>query len=171
MQTASSLKPKRSLVRYVRLSVPLLAVILAAMQLVTYSTINPPTTAEVPASPEVRLLLRRACYDCHSNETVWPWYSRVAPMSWLLHSDVTEGRHAMNFSEWTSDPAKRRKLEEKIGKEVESGDMPLWFYLPLHAAARLSANDKQAILDWAKASLQRVDEKDHNSEEERQEFR
>jgi hypothetical protein len=156
MQTASSYKPKRSLARYVRLSVPLLAVILAAMQLVTCSTANPPTIAAVPVSPEVRLLLRRACYDCHSNETVWPWYSRVAPMSWLVHRDVTEGRHAMNFSEWTSDPAKRRKLEEKIGQEVESGDMPLWFYLPLHPAARLSANEKQAILDWVKLSSLRI---------------
>ena len=135
------------LIRYV---VPGVAVLLVAMQLVTCSRTNPPVIANVPVSPEVGGLLRRACFDCHSNESVWPWYSRVAPVSWLVWSDVAEGRQHLNFSEWPSDPAKQRQHFKSMQDEIQGGDMPLWFYLPLHSAARLSAAEKQTILDWAR---------------------
>ena len=138
---------KHSLARYV---VPSTAVLLLALQTVTCSRTNPAIVAQAPVSPEVSGLLRKACFDCHSNESVWPWYSRVAPVSWLVWSDVAEGRQHLNFSEWPSEPAKQRKHLKSIRDEIQGGDMPLWFYLPLHSAARLSSTEKQTILDWAK---------------------
>ena len=105
---------------------------------------NPPVTSE-PAwdSPETRTLFFRTCRDCHSNETVWPWYSNVAPVSWLVTSDVNEGREHLNVSEWD-------RTEEHHGDEaaemVEKDEMPLWFYLPLHPEARLSPADKKRLI-------------------------
>jgi cytochrome c551/c552 len=100
----------------------------------------------------VHAVMKRACYDCHSNETVWPWYSNVAPASWLLYNDVTGGRRAMNFSEWQQMPAAKQNHRRKdIWKEVKSGDMPLWFYLPLHPPAKLSDADKTILQAWSEA--------------------
>jgi len=123
--------------------------LLAASQLVRYERTNPPVTRDVAAPAPVAAVLRRACYDCHSNETVWPWYSRVAPVSWLVHSDVTDGRHHLNFSEWDRIPEELRtaKLRE-VGREVEGGDMPPSIYLPMHSAAHLSDGDKQLLKSW-----------------------
>ena len=111
---------------------------------------NPPVTAEVPASAEVRAILRRACYDCHSNETVWPWYSKVAPVSWLVARDVREGREELNFSTWDQYSTKQqvKKMGESF-EEVAEGEMPPWFYLPVHRDAMLSPQDKAALRDWA----------------------
>jgi hypothetical protein len=97
---------------------------------------NPPVLAE-PAwdSPETRALAVRACYDCHSNETHWPLYSRIAPMSWMIEKDVADGRAVLNFSEWGISPAP--EIEETV-EQVSTGKMPLPYYLLLHPEARLS---------------------------------
>lgn len=100
-------------------------------------------------SPETAALVHRACYDCHSNQTVWPWYAHVAPMSWLLERDVNGGRSHLNFTEWD----KPQRHAKDVADEVTKGDMPPWFYLPMHPAARLSAVDKQALIDGAAKSL------------------
>ena len=111
---------------------------------------NPPQTGEPPwNSPETKALIRRACFDCHSNETVWPWYSHVAPVSWLLQRDVNEGRSHLNFTEWNL-PQKHAK---DVASEVKQGDMPPWFYLPMHATARLTDVEKQAVIAGAEKSL------------------
>ena len=113
---------------------------------------NPPVTGEIDAPADVKAVLQRSCYDCHSNLTRWPWYAHVAPMSWLLHRDVVEGRRHLNFTEWDKVPAEKRpKRIAGCGKEVASGDMPLWFYLPLHPAAKLSDADKALLESWAKS--------------------
>lgn len=125
-------------------------VLFAGMQIIRPSRTNPPVTGEIQAPPQVQRVLRRSCYDCHSNETVWPWYSHVAPVSWLLYSDVSGGRHHMNFSEWKSlPPARRAKKQKAVGKEVKSGDMPPLYYLPMHSKARLSAADKRLLEKWS----------------------
>ena len=100
--------------------------------------------------------MHRACFDCHSNATVWPWYSHVAPVSWLLADDVKKGRKEVNFSEWGGYTQKRklRKLKE-ICDQVKEGDMPLKKYVPLHPASKLSDADRAAICDWAKAEAKR----------------
>lgn len=130
--------------------------LLVAAQFVPVPRSNPPVETEVPASPAVREVLQRACYDCHSNETVWPWYSRVAPASWLLAWDVNEGRDHLNFSTWNRlSAADRQHAFEEIGEEIESGAMPLPIYLPLHPDARLSDQDKAVLDAWARESMAR----------------
>ena len=106
---------------------------------------------EVLISPEVSKILRNACYDCHSNETVYPWYADVAPMSWLVIHDINEGREELNFSEWIPYSLKKKnhKLEE-IVEMVEEGEMPLKIYTPLHPEAKLSEQQKELLISWAK---------------------
>jgi hypothetical protein len=111
---------------------------------------NPPVESEVPAPPEVRRILERACYDCHSHETEWPWYGYVAPFSWLVAHDVSEAREHLNFSAWGRyDAKKQRKKLAEVWEEVEEGEMPLWYYLPLHPEARLGEADLRQIRSWA----------------------
>ena len=111
---------------------------------------NPPVTGDIGAPPEVAAVLRRACYDCHSHETVWPWYSRVAPISWLVAHDVREGREELNFSAWDRyDPAKRRKKLAKTVEEVDEEEMPPWYYALVHPDARLSAAERELVRAWA----------------------
>lgn len=127
-----------------------IVVVLLVIQLGQCERTNPPVTGEIDAPADVKAVLDRSCYDCHSNRTVWPWYSRVAPMSWLLYRDVMEGRRHLNFQEWDKVPAdKRARRIAACGREVKSGDMPLWFYLPLHPTAKLSDADKALIEKWA----------------------
>ena len=132
------------------------ALILFALLSVIFQVehINPPVTGEIEAPEKVMAILRRSCYDCHSNETVWPWYSYVAPTSWLAAKDVREGRDALNFSEWSDYNTKQQNYKRKeCGEEVEDSEMPLWFYLPLHPEAELSSEDKETILAWSKGEL------------------
>jgi len=127
-------------------------VFLIAIQLVPFglSHANPPVTQEPPwDSPATRELVRRACFDCHSNQTVWPWYSNVAPVSWLNQRDVNGGRSHVNFSEWN----KPQKHAEDVANEVRSADMPPWFYLPMHPPARLTAAEKQELIEGAGKSF------------------
>jgi hypothetical protein len=111
---------------------------------------NPPVQNNISADSEIQPILHRACYNCHSNETVWPWYSNVAPISWLLASDVKEGRHHVNFSTWEAytSEAKSHKLAA-IAEEVKSGDMPPWYYTLVHSEARLAPADRNAISNWS----------------------
>jgi hypothetical protein len=111
---------------------------------------NPPETKEpVWNSPATRELIRRACFDCHSNQTMWPWYSNIAPVSWLTQRDVNEGRRNLNFTEWDL-PQRHAK---DVSEEVKKGDMPPWFYLPMHPAAKFTEAEKQTLIDGAVKSL------------------
>lgn len=126
------------------------AVLLAGIQLVPVDRDQPPVTAEIKAPPEVRAILKTACYDCHSNETVWPWYSYIAPLSWRIADHVDHGRGNLNFSEWGLLPAdEREKLRNEIWEEVERGDMPLSDYLRMHPEARLSQEELVVLNTWA----------------------
>lgn len=127
-------------------------IIALLIQLVPFghSHTNPAITKE-PAwdSQQTADLFRRACYDCHSNQTTWPWYSNVAPVSWLLQRDVNEGRAHLNFSQWDQ-PQRHAK---DVARQVEGGDMPPWFYLPMHPRARLSDAEKQMLISGAEKTL------------------
>lgn len=130
--------------------ITVLAIVLVAIQFVPVDRTNPPVETEVPATPEVRAVLRRACFDCHSNETVWPWYSRIAPVSWLMARDVHEARGEMNFSTWNRLETKDQiEALHESWEEVEEEEMPLWFYLPLHPEARLSEQDRSVLRTWS----------------------
>lgn len=116
---------------------------------------NPPVdpareiTAVQTVTPAVSSILQRSCYDCHSNRTAWPWYSNVAPASWLVANDVNGARRHMNFSEWGSyKPERKKDLVDKICEEVKSSDMPESQYTLIHRNARLSAADVEVLCSW-----------------------
>ncbi len=136
--------------KWIKKAALFLVAALGVMQLIPLDRSNPSERDELAAPPEVTAILRRACYDCHSNETRWPWYARLAPISFLLWHDVTDGRKEVNFSTWDRYDARRRerKLKE-IAKQVKDRDMPLWYYVPLHPDAQLSDADRDAIIKWA----------------------
>ena len=99
--------------------------------------------------PQTRALAKRACFDCHSNETMWPWYSNLAPVSWLVQKDVEEGRSKLNFSEWN----RPQKEADEAAEQLQKGEMPLWFYVPLHPEAKLSGEEKQALIRGLQMTL------------------
>ncbi|MFM2418631.1 MAG: hypothetical protein RL385_3354 [Pseudomonadota bacterium] len=122
------------------------------IQLVPYgrSHENPPVRKEpVWDSPETRALAKRTCFDCHSNESTWPWYSHVAPVSWLVQHDVDEGREHLNFSEFDGP----QRHAEDAAESVEEGEMPMAIYLPLHPEARLSPAEKAALVQGLTRTL------------------
>jgi mono/diheme cytochrome c family protein len=123
-----------------------------AIQLVPYghARTNPPVRRE-PAwdRPATRDLAVRACYDCHSNQTVWPWYARIAPVSWLIQGDVDDGRRKLNFSEWDRS---QREAHEAV-RRVQRGSMPPWYYVLMHSKANLSAVERQALIQGLGATL------------------
>jgi mono/diheme cytochrome c family protein len=100
-------------------------------------------------SPQTRALAKRACYNCHSNETAWPWYSSIAPVSWLTQRDVNHGRAHLNFSEW-NDPMNQ---PDDVADQVASGNMPPWFYLPAHPEAKLTQEERAALAHGLRKSL------------------
>jgi hypothetical protein len=132
--------------RKLLISCAILAVAFFAIQLIPYGRehTNPPPTGE-PAwdSAATRETAARACFDCHSNETAWPWYSNVAPFSWRLQNHVDEGRAKLNFSEWGTG----EQESDHIVGVVSEGEMPPWDYLLLHPEARLSDTETSTFID------------------------
>jgi hypothetical protein len=135
-----------------------LLVLLLLAQFVRPPRNNPPvdTAKELRAPAHVQPILERACNDCHSNRTTYPWYANVTPLNWYLADHIEEGRHELNFSDFNAYKTKRkaRKMEE-ICEQVEEGEMPLREYTWLHPAAKLSALDKQTLCAWSKGEMQR----------------
>jgi hypothetical protein len=113
--------------------------------------------ARTQMTPQVKDILDRACRDCHSNKTEWPWYTNVAPVSWWITDHVNEGRQNLNLSEWGKlDKDRQDKKLRQICDEVEGGGMPLSSYLPMHPKAKLSEQDKKTLCDWTAAERQRL---------------
>ena len=141
--------------RLTKSALALLALLLA-IQIVRPARTNPPTDpgrtleAKVEVPPEVEAILTRACADCHSNRTRWPWYSSVAPVSWLVVNDVNEGRRHMNVSDWDQRHRHEGSPFDEICKQARDGEMPPWYYTrPMHPESQLSASDVQTICAWA----------------------
>ena len=139
-----------------RISVALV-IFLAVSQIVRPSRANPPINPEreihavLPVDSTVASILSRSCNDCHSNRTVWPWYSQVAPISWLLAYDVRQGRRKLNFSEWNAQSNEATQdLVKEICTEVTEGEMPGRGYSLIHPEARLSQSDVQAVCGWSR---------------------
>ena len=133
----------------------------ALLQLTNPPRTNPAVVGDLMARnappPQVAAMLHAACYDCHSSETRWPWYSRVAPMSWLIASDVKEGREHLNLSDWPNDPERAVKRLENMRAEISSGEMPLKKYTKIHADARLTESQRKGLTDWLDAEAGRLD--------------
>jgi hypothetical protein len=139
------------------------AVVGVGIQFVRPERTNPPIDPALDVErflyvePEVAALLRTACYDCHSNETKWPWYSNVAPSSWLLARDVNDGRRHLNFSNWGIYPTGRQvNTLESIAEEVLEENMPYPPYLLLHPEARIDSAQRNTIIQWARRESDRL---------------
>lgn len=128
------------------------ALLFALIQLVPVKRTNPPVESEVGAPPEVKAILRKACWDCHSNETVWGWHTYVAPISWLTVHDVNEGREELNFSRWSALDAKRlAKIAKELPEEVGEGEMPPFLYFLAHPSAKPTDAERAALVAWGRS--------------------
>jgi len=133
-----------------------LLAVFALLQLTNPARTNPPVVHDLaatsPPPAEIATLLRAACYDCHSYETKWPLYSRIAPSSWLVASDVNEGREHLNFSDWPTDADRAAKKLDRINEVLDYKEMPPKKYTLLHPEARLTEAQRKAIMDWTDAA-------------------
>jgi len=122
-----------------------------AIQFIPVERTNRLGAGDPVASREVKWMLRRACYDCHSSETRWPIWAYIAPMSWRVVRDVDRARVALNFSDWASYPADRRvALRATIAPVTATHRMPLWYYVTLHPDARLSRSALDSLTEWSR---------------------
>jgi hypothetical protein len=147
----------------VRIGLVLLLAIFIGIQLAPMERANPPFDPKlriehhVNVPPDVQAILDRSCKDCHSDETVWPWYSRVAPASWLLVNHVRDGREQMNLSEWgamDSDAAKDVLIE--VCRQIKKGQMPVPSYAWIHRSAALSPSDVTTLCTWSDATRKAI---------------
>lgn len=145
--------------RIVRFALLALLAVFVVIQFYRPAKANPPVNpAHVLRAPaDVQSIFDRACSDCHSNQTKWPWYSNIAPVSWFTIDHVNEGRHELSLSEFGTYSQKKavHKLEE-LCEMVEKGEMPLREYVWLHPSAKLSDADKQRLCEWANAERVRL---------------
>ena len=141
----------------------LIIVLVIGIQAIRPARTNPPVdesqtiNAHTQMTSEFASILDRSCRDCHSNKTIWPWYTNVAPVSWWLSNHVNDGRRSLNMSEWGKLPTDRqeRKLLQ-ICDEVQDGNMPLSSYTPVHPAAKLSEQDKKILCSWTEQERSRM---------------
>ena len=131
--------------------------IIALIQFIRIDTVNPEVVPEkdflnvTQAPPEIANILTTSCYDCHSNQTKYPWYAQIAPGSWFMKKHINEGREHLNFSTWTDYTAdKQISKKEKIVEEVEESEMPLTSYTLIHSDAKLTDASRLALIDWFK---------------------
>jgi len=130
----------------------IIVILFIAIQFVPVQRDNPPVEADMPGTEPVKAILQQSCYDCHSNAPTWPWYSYIAPVSWLVSFDVHHGREYLNFSEWGSLNAKQiHYYKQNIWYEIDRNNMPIKPYLWLHPEARLTPAAKNAVKTWSMA--------------------
>lgn len=124
---------------------------------------NPPERFPFDGGPEIETILRKACFDCHSNETRWPIYTRIAPASWLMARDIHKARTHLNFSKWRdADEDERQGDRENCWDKIQSGEMPPWFYIfPFHRDARLTDAEKSALRSYFLKNKKTDGEGDH----------
>ena len=137
----------------------------AALQLFRPDFTNPPVNAsetiessmQIPEN--VQKILTNSCKDCHSNETNYPWYSKIQPSAWFLKDHIDEGRREMNFSVWnTYEPRRKKRKFDEICEQIEAREMPLPSYLWIHWDAKLSDQDVKVLCDWAKSESAKIAE-------------
>jgi hypothetical protein len=154
---------KRSWLAILKWAAIVLAMIFIGLQFIRPARTNPPVDEartiqkHTQITSEVASILDRSCNDCHSNQTRWPWYSNIAPVSWFVADHVNEGREELNFSDWAQYSTKDQAgLLKQMCKEVKSGAMPMKSYLRMHWEAELSDEDKRTLCDWAQRESQRL---------------
>jgi hypothetical protein len=146
------MKKKLISVKYILLSILALMII---VQFLPSKVKNPKVITEndlisiTKPEKEIETILRNSCYDCHSNETKFPWYSKVAPASWFLNSHIEKGRSHFNFSNWKTYSAENQiSISQNCIEEIKDGEMPLWSYTLLHSEAKLNSEEKEKLISW-----------------------
>ena len=149
--------------RFLKVLALSVAILFASVQFVRPNRTNPPVDqaqaieSHLSVTPEVAAIFERACKDCHSNQTDWPWYSHITPVSWFLADHVEHGRKELNFSVWSSyDRDQADTLLNDICREAKQGTMPLSSYTLLHRSAKLSPRDVQTLCAWSKVERERL---------------
>jgi hypothetical protein len=139
--------------------IAVLAVLFVIIQFIPYGkTHNNPQPVQEPNwdSPQTRVLVQRACFDCHSSSTKWPWYSNVAPVSWLIQHDVEEGRGVMNFTDWNAKLG-HGEIRSRTGNEITNvilrNSMPPFYYVFMHPEASLSTVEKDQLIQGLKVTI------------------
>ena len=156
---------KRMLVHGGLIALGALAALFLLIQAIPYGRdhTNPPVLLEPTwDSPQTRALAVRVCFDCRSNESVWPWYSNITPLSWLIQRDVDEGRAELNFSEWD-------QPQDEGGEAAESlreGEMPPWFYTIFRPNRRLSDLEQTALIRGLEATLGTEEGEEHDDDDD-----
>ncbi len=136
--------------RKLKITLGVLLALFLLLQLVPAGRTNPPVTGDLDAPPEVKAALVRCCYDCHSNQTRWPWYAYVNPIAFLIVQDTDHGRRRLNFSDWASyDPDKRSSKAGSALDEIHEGNMPPAKYLWMHRDAVLTPQELKALKAWS----------------------
>ncbi len=137
-------------------------IVLAGIQLFGPARTNPQTApaqalaARVPVPDHVQSVLRRSCMDCHSNETRWPWYSYIAPMSWAVVGDVNQGRDHMNLSDWKSTPEEGADLMDSVCRQIKRHKMPLASYTWIHWDAKLTDDEIKKVCAWTDEAAEKL---------------
>lgn len=149
---------KRPGAKFVRSMLMAMIAVFLVIQAIPYGRNHDnPAIVREPAwdSPKTREIAKRACYDCHSNETVWPWYTWIAPFSWLVYQDVEEGRRELNFSDWQYGAREGEKPDE-IREQIDKGEMPPVLYRLMHAEARLTDREKRFLSEGLTGTVMRT---------------
>ena len=146
-------------------SILTLLVVLFIINLIPFNLSNPPISSDIIAPENVKMILRESCYDCHSNETIWYWYTKYAPVSWLIAHDVNEGREYLNFSTWDnySVNEKREILHESI-EEIQEGEMPMKIYELMHPNSKISEDKLKILTSWIKNEYGEIDHNEHGDD-------
>lgn len=138
----------------IKIALYIVLAVFIILQFIPVDRSNPATTAGegFTAPAEVTEIVRTSCFDCHSNETVWPWYSYVAPVSWLVSSDVAEGREHFNLSHWPAySNEEKGEIAAEMIEEIEEGEMPLGIYLIMHSEAEITKDELAILAGWAES--------------------
>lgn len=129
--------------------------IIALIQVIRIDTVNPEINpvedflVMAQAPPEIADIVKTSCYDCHSYQTHYPWYSQIAPVSWFLKNHINEGREHMNFSKWAGYPSEKQiSMRKECAEEIKENGMPLKSYTIIHSDAKITAASRQALIDW-----------------------
>lgn len=150
------------MLKYLKWSIIILAVLFVAIQFVPVGRTNPPIDpsvtfqAKVKVPAEIDRIVRRSCYDCHSHETKWPWYAYIAPSSWLVTGDVKNGRGLLNFSNWNYNMFRTVGRLDQMAEEVYQARMPLPQYLLMHPNAKLSQAERDTIVNWVEVAREEI---------------
>ena len=141
-----------------KVTLVLLGIAMLAIQLVPSGVTNPVSRGDISAPPEVEATLRHSCYDCHSNQTQWPWYGHIAPISWEVARDIEYGRRQINFSEWSEYyPLTRKRKLQWVNRALQQEDMPPRSYQLIHPSSRLSPEARAQLQHWIDAQVEAID--------------